>query len=245
MEVRSPTIVLNGRAVRLVDVPGTRTLLDWLRENQRLVGTKEGCAEGDCGACTVVLEDCDGERVRRRAINACLTTVGQVDGRGIRTVEGLLHDEDLHPVQQAFAAGGGTQCGFCTPGFVMSTFAYVAEGGSVDRSAIHDNLAGNLCRCTGYRPIVSAVVEAIGQPAGLGSEAESRLGKQLRSAKAGPSASFMNVECEFHVPKTLNEALALRQRFEDAKILAGGTDLNLVISQRRENIPARHLRGGH
>ena len=178
---------------------------------------------------TVVLEDCDGERVRRRAINACLTTVGQSTAAASGPLKVCFtmkicipSSRHLPPVEEPSAVSAARVC---------DVDLRLCRGGrSVDRSAIHDNLAGNLCRCTGYRPIVSAVVEAIGQPAGLGSEAKSRLGKQLRSAKAGPSASFMNVECEFHVPKTLNEALALRQRFEDAKILAGGTDLDLVIS---------------
>src|SRR5215211_5580628 len=152
----TPRIALNGITTVIDGVPPTTTLLDWLREHARLPGTKEGCAEGDCGACTVVLETLgpDGQ-IERWAINACLTMVGQLDGCGVRTVEGLAsRDGPLHPIQAALAAGGATQCGFCTPGFVMSGYALAAGGARAELSLVHDALAGNLCRCTGYRPIV-------------------------------------------------------------------------------------------
>src|SRR3954467_12479805 len=119
-------LVLNGKPTSLAGTPATTTLLDYLRQRAGLRGTKEGCAEGDCGACTVVIERLrpDGS-LERRAVNACLTMVGQVDGFGIRTVEGLVSPEgELHPVQQAFVETEGTQCGFCTPGFVMAAYAF-------------------------------------------------------------------------------------------------------------------------
>lgn len=235
MQTRSAKIVLNGCVVELDDVPPSTTLLDWLRVHRGLTGTKEGCAEGDCGACTVILEDCRHDCIRRRPINSCLTMVGQLDGHGIRTVEGLVQGGKLHPVQQAFAASGGTQCGFCTPGFVMSAFAYVMEGGKAETSLIHGAFAGNLCRCTGYRPIVAAVIDVLTQPIDADS-GEKQLEEALQSSRSVCSASFIDRDCEFYAPTTLEEALSLRERFPDAKILAGGTDLNLAISQRREKI---------
>jgi xanthine dehydrogenase small subunit len=161
-----PRIVLNGRPTTIDDVPATTTLLDWLRDHARLRGTKEGCAEGDCGACTVVLERLTSDGcLNRSAINSCLTMVGQVDGVGVRTVEGLVcTDGTLHPVQKAFAEGAGTQCGFCTPGLVMAAYAFAVATRSNELSLIHDAIAGNLCRCTGYRPVIEAISRVLSKP---------------------------------------------------------------------------------
>src|SRR5882672_6898662 len=157
---------LNDEAVALGDVSPMTTLLDWLRDRRGLKGTKEGCAEGDCGACTVVLERADSDGgVRREAINACIALLGQVDGAGVRTVEGLKGADGVpHVVQLALAESGGTQCGFCTPGFVMTAYAFATGGEQPELETIHDALAGNLCRCTGYRPIVEAMVRIAGAP---------------------------------------------------------------------------------
>jgi xanthine dehydrogenase small subunit len=207
---------LNGAPRQLP--PGTRpgqTLLEWLRgPDAGLTGTKEGCAEGDCGACTVVIEEPDGRRV---PLNACLALLGQMQGRAIRTVEGLRGaDSGAHPVQRAMAEGDATQCGFCTPGIVMSAWAHAREGGDV-----HDALAGNLCRCTGYRPIVDVfagvVDDAAPPPAAL------------------PAAGhFSGGAQDFLAPGSLAEALALRAAHPDAWLLAGGTDLGLRVSEHRE-----------
>jgi xanthine dehydrogenase small subunit len=159
MTVNSIAFTLNGRPQTLP--PGTSptmSLLDWLRGPAALTGTKEGCAEGDCGACTVVLEEASGARI---PVNACLTLLGQVHGRAIRTVEGLrAPDGTPHPIQVAMAESDGTQCGFCTPGIVMSAWAHARiSAGAHPRydGEVHEALAGNLCRCTGYRPIVEVL----------------------------------------------------------------------------------------
>ena len=144
----------------LRDVDPTMTVLEYLRGVERLCGTKEGCAEGDCGACTVVLVDPQG---RHQAVNACILFMPALDGKQLLTVEHLAApDGALHPVQQAMVDRHGSQCGFCTPGFVMSLYALRAAGGTVDRVAINEALAGNLCRCTGYRPIVDAALDLCG-----------------------------------------------------------------------------------
>ena len=207
---------LNGAPCQLP--PGTRpgqTLLEWLRGPEAgLCGTKEGCAEGDCGACTVVLEEPDGRRV---PLNACLALLGQMQGRAIRTVEGLRGaDGGAHPVQQAMAEGDATQCGFCTPGIVMSGWAHAREGGDV-----HDALAGNLCRCTGYRPIVDAFAhmadDGVAPPPPL----------PAAGHFAAPGQDFL-------APGSLAELLALRAAHPAAWLLAGGTDLGLRVSEHRE-----------
>ncbi len=147
------SFLLNGDAVSLTDIRPTTTLLDWLREGRRLTGTKEGCNEGDCGACTVMVSDDSGHR----ALNGCILFLPQIHGKHVTTVEGLAApDGTPHPAQTAMIDHHGSQCGFCTPGFVVSMATAHLNG-----ATNHDvTLAGNLCRCTGYAPIVRAA-EAI------------------------------------------------------------------------------------
>jgi xanthine dehydrogenase small subunit len=210
---------LNDRPVELEGLSPMTTVLDWLRDSSGLKGTKEGCAEGDCGACTVVLERADG---RHEPINACIAMLGQIDGQAVRTVEGLKGaDGGPHPVQRAMAESDATQCGFCTPGFVMSAYAYGSGGEAAELDTIHDALAGNLCRCTGYRPIVEAMVKVAGlaaEPAHL---------PPARTATASFGGSFF-------APRSLDALLDLRAIHPDAMLLAGGTDLGLLASRARK-----------
>jgi carbon-monoxide dehydrogenase small subunit len=158
--VTAYTLSVNGDPVEL-DVPGMRRLLDVLREDLGLTGTKEGCGEGECGACTVLV---DGAPV-----DSCLVPVCQVDGSEVRTVEGLGPASSpaggraaLGPLQQAFLEAGGAQCGICTPGMLMAASAYLDDGGGADEDAIREAIAGNLCRCTGYTKIIEAIAIAAG-----------------------------------------------------------------------------------
>src|SRR5690349_8596076 len=159
--------VLDEQVVEVANVDPTRTVLEFLREDCGRTGSKEGCAEGDCGACTVVLGQLDGAGVRFRAVNACIQFLPTLDGKELITVENLRRaDGALHPVQQAMVDLHGSQCGFCTPGFVMALFAlyHRADRRAVDRQRVNDWIAGNLCRCTGYRPIVDAALSACALP---------------------------------------------------------------------------------
>ncbi len=246
--------VLDGEVREIPSVAPTRTVLQFLREDLGRVGTKEGCAEGDCGACTVVLADADGDRVRYRAVNACIQFVPTLDGRALFTVESLKRGEALHPVQQAMADGHGAQCGFCTPGFVMSMFALYKTQPAPDRAAINDALAGNLCRCTGYRPIVEAAqtMYALGKripaiehdhltaPAGVHSTAaataEARLAEQLRALRRPQGFSMRHPEGAFHAPRTLDAFAQLRESHPDARILAGGTDVGLWVTKQHRTL---------
>ena len=212
---------LNDKPVEIVGVPPMTTLLDWLRDHRGLRGTKEGCAEGDCGACTVVLE----REGRRDAVNSCIVLLGQLDGQSVRTVEGLRGVEGgPHPVQTAMVEADATQCGFCTPGFVMSALAHASNGGTADPEAIHEALAGNLCRCTGYRPIV----EAMTRIAGLAIE------PPPAPSPVAPRTTSIAFDGAFFVPRSLDELLALRAAHPEALLLAGGTDLGLLASRERK-----------
>ncbi|MBC7140726.1 MAG: 2Fe-2S iron-sulfur cluster binding domain-containing protein, partial [Rhodobacteraceae bacterium] len=150
--------LLNGTPVTVSGDNPVRTLLDWLRETRGLTGTKEGCNEGDCGACTVMVSDAAGTS----ALNACILFLPQLHGKAVRTVEGLTGPKgEMHPVQAAMVEAHGSQCGFCTPGFVMS-MAVAQRNGATDHD---DYLAGNLCRCTGYAPILRAAEASASVPA--------------------------------------------------------------------------------
>jgi len=214
--------ILNGTARETSAAP-TMTVLDWLRTVAGLTGTKEGCAEGDCGACTILLgRERDG-RLDWQAANSCLLLLGQIDGAAVLTVEGLARAGALHPVQEALLASHATQCGFCTPGFAMAMTTLQQREGR-DDATVHETLAGNLCRCTGYRAIVDAC-RALPRA-------------RPETAEPPPPASEHHVDgASFFAPTTRAELLALRVRHPDAVLLAGGTDLGLRVSKAREHWP--------
>jgi xanthine dehydrogenase small subunit len=227
--------LLNGEPCEVHGLSPTITVLEWLREQARLTGTKEGCGEGDCGACTIAVADAEGGRLRWRAVNSCLMVMPQLDGRAVLTVEGLAAaDGPLHPVQAALVETDGTQCGFCTPGFVMSLFAFQHGGEPAEESLIHDALAGNLCRCTGYRPIVEAAAHVAGRPANGFDEASFA----AQVAGIGARSDFSTGEQRFHAPDSLEALVRLYAETPDAHLLAGGTDLGLLVSKERQRLPA-------
>ena len=218
--------VLNGAVHEVAGAPPSTTMLDYLRGHLRLTGTKEGCAEGDCGACTIVrVRGGGGARTRYEALNGCLLQIGQMDGAEILSVEGLraVNGGKLVPMQEAMAAGGGTQCGFCTPGFVCALFALQQSEEEITDEVIHDALAGNLCRCTGYRPIVDAARAA---------------GRRAIAYAPGPPPARSPAHAAggqtFHAPDTLDALLSLRVRYPGAMLLAGGTDLGLLVAKDRQ-----------
>ena len=209
------------------------TLLDWLRLQERLIGTKEGCAEGDCGACTVVIVRERGSRLVYEPVNSCITMLGQIDGAELITVEDLADDGVLHPVQEAMAREHGSQCGFCTPGIVMSLFAHYHEcGGATNRDNINDALAGNLCRCTGYRPIVDAALEVChGADDQFARTAAAR--RRAIAALDDKTDLFVGDERAFFAAPASEQSLAqLYTRHPDATIIAGATDVGLWITKK-------------
>ncbi len=248
---------LDGEIRTVSGIDPNTTLLEYLRDHLRRTGTKEGCAEGDCGACTVVLAELAGDRARFRAINSCIKFVPTLDGRELYTVESLrAADGALHPAQQAMVECHASQCGFCTPGFVMSLFALYRSEPAPSRTRIQDVLAGNLCRCTGYRPIVDAAERMYRLPGAANgdwlhrpcsaaaqeiSPGEAELVDRLRGLKrpatlalGGPSGN--GAGRRYFAPTTVAELARLVEEHPEAYLLAGGTDVGLWVTKAHRDL---------
>ncbi|WP_421954503.1 xanthine dehydrogenase small subunit [Polaromonas sp.] len=277
--VKTIRFIRRGEVVTLGNVPPTRTLLEVLREDLGLTGTKEGCGEGDCGACTVVLGETEGGALRYRAINSCIRLAHSIDGMALWTVEditptlvasrafgdalpfaqdsGALRlrpgeagsaapagdregvEPTLHPAQQAMLENHASQCGFCTPGFVMSLFGmyqnHVLKGETITRALAQEELSGNLCRCTGYRPILDAAQQMVTYPAVPLDEVQ--LVCQLESVRPEPvegpgTASTGSARTGYMSPVNLDGLLRARAAHPDAQIVAGCTDVGLWVTKQ-------------
>ena len=233
---------LNCSEVEIALEDPTRTALELLRYDLRLTGTKEGCAEGDCGACTVVLGALEAGEVVTRAVNACILFAPELDGREVITVEGLRGvDGDLHPVQAAMVEAHGSQCGFCTPGFVMALYAHYLDDAPCDRQSLKDAIAGNLCRCTGYGPILAAG-EAMGAsgPRRVPDRAAARA-RLLALQRTEPleitgRCPATGEPMRYRMPHNTDQLAAMLADTPKATLVAGATDVGLWVTKRHRRL---------
>ena len=218
-------IYINNKKVEVSNVYHDITLLDWLRNYHKITGTKEGCAEGDCGACSVIIDEKNKEN--SKPINSCLVRLGQVIGSNITTIEGLGCDKNPHPLQIAFSNEYASQCGYCTPGFIISGVSLINSGKVINNDTINDAISGNLCRCTGYSPIIKAIKSV--------SDRKTKL-KKVEIINKEKKVRFGNIT--YLKPNNLKE-LKDYLEVKSFQFIAGGTDLNLqrpIINEKENNI---------
>lgn len=234
--------ILDGEVQEVTCTDPTMSLLNYLRYQVARTGTKEGCAEGDCGACTVVVGELVGDTVKYRAVNACILFLPSLDGKELLTVESLKDkDGKLHPVQQALVETHGSQCGFCTPGFVMSLYALYLKGEPSSKSEIEDALAGNLCRCTGYGPIIEAanLMFAIADGDALDQDAAVRALKAIKRTDTLTvigKGTVTSAEKHYYAPVTVSAMAELMAKNPGATVLAGGTDVGLWVTKMHREL---------
>ena len=251
--------VLDGRIVEAVGVRRTTTVLDYLRETLHRTGTKEGCAEGDCGACVVMVGElnANGDAIEYRAVNSCIQLLPSLDGKSVKTVESLKNpDGSLHPVQQEMIACHGSQCGFCTPGIVMSLVNLVQKNDAPSRLQITDSLSGNLCRCTGYKPIIDSAQKACQHKNRLKLQDSADLPLLQEIARAKTPTVTLDGEIlvqpvlrtrkgnEFVSPATVAEVADYLLKHPQTTLLAGSTEIGLQVNKqftRPEQIGRAHV----
>jgi xanthine dehydrogenase small subunit len=238
--VQAIRFILDDEIIEAHGVAPTTTLLQYLRNTLGRTGSKEGCAEGDCGACTVVLGELDGESIRYRSVNACIQFLPTVDGKEVVTVESLSKNptQPLHPVQQALVDQHASQCGFCTPGFVMSLFDLYLNQPGAQRAQVLNALSGNLCRCTGYRPIIDAGCQMHSYPTpARWSAADAHSDARRQQLLALQRSETLSLDTGYIAPRSLSELADRYLTQPDALLLAGGTDIGLWVTKQLRSLP--------
>ena len=229
--------VLNNEICELNNPDPNQTILNFIRTKLKKTGTKEGCAEGGCGACTVVLGELKKNKIIYKAINACIAFIPTLQGKQLLVVEDLVTEKgDLHPVQEAMVKYHGSQCGFCTPGFVMSLFSMFKNYNSYNNELIKDSIAGNLCRCTGYRPIIDAAksLNKIDKSDQF-TKNKKNIIKLLKKINL-KNISIENKGKKYFSPRTIKELKKVIKKNSNSHFLSGGTDLSLIVTKERKDI---------
>ncbi len=228
--------VYENKLIELENPDPNQTILNFIRDELKKTGTKEGCAEGGCGACTIVLGELENKKIKYKAINSCISFTPTLHGKQLIVVENLVSKNgSYHPVQEAMAKYHASQCGFCTPGFVMSIFAMSKNKKNNNKDDIKDAISGNLCRCTGYRPIIDAaknIKKTYSDEFYKNSKKTINLLKKIHSK----SIVIENKNKKYFAPKTIDELRAVIQKNPDSDFLSGGTDLSLKVTKERQEI---------
>ena len=228
--------IFNNRIFKIKNPDPNQTILNYIRNDLKKTGTKEGCAEGGCGACTIVLGELNKNKIVYKAINACISFLPILNGKQLILVEDLSNANGFHPVQEALIKFHGSQCGFCTPGFTMSLFSMHKNNKSINNEVVDEALSGNLCRCTGYRPIIDAAKSLNNK-----NDQDHFKLKQNKTIKLLKKIKIIDIEInnggkKFFAPKTITNLKKILRKYPDAKILSGGTDLSLEVTKFRKEI---------
>ena len=229
--------LFNDKILELNNPDPNQTILNFIRTELKKTGTKEGCAEGGCGACTVVIGELNKSNIEYKAINACISFLPFLNGKQLLVVEDLVSKEGkLHPVQEAMVKCHGSQCGFCTPGFVMSLFSMYKNHGNYNNELIKDSISGNLCRCTGYRPIVDAG-KSLNRVSKIDQFSKNKIKTIKLLKKINSKKVFMtNQDKKYFSPKTIKDLKNIIKKNPNSSFLSGGTDLSLKVTKERQDI---------
>ena len=229
--------VFQNKVHQILNPDTNETVLNFVRSNLKKTGTKEGCAEGGCGACTIVLGELKNNKILYKSINSCITFVPVLNGKQLILIENLTSENGkLHLVQDAMVDYHGSQCGFCTPGFVMSMFAMFKNNKSINNELINDSLSGNLCRCTGYRPIIDAAKSLDNLSRYDHFDKDKFITLRLLKKITKKNIEITNNNKKYFAPKTIKELKKILNKVKDAKLLSGGTDLSLEVTKKRKEL---------
>ncbi len=228
--------VYKNKILEIKNPDTNETILNYVRKKLKKTGTKEGCAEGGCGACTVVIGELEKNNIKYKAINSCIAFVPSLEGKQLILVEDLVSKNELHPVQKAMVNYHGSQCGFCTPGFVMSLFAMYKNFSSYKDEVIKDSIQGNLCRCTGYRPIVEAAKSLNKDSKRDFFEKEKKNTLGLLKKIKNRSIKIINDNQKYFAPKFINQLNKILRSEPNSKLISGGTDVSLIVTKERKDL---------
>ena len=228
--------ILNDKIQEIQNPDPNETILNYIRLRLKKTGTKEGCAEGGCGACTVVVGELKKNNIIYKAINSCIAFTPSLEGKQLLVIEDLiLKNGSLHPVQSAMVNYHGSQCGFCTPGFVMSLFSMYKNNKSYDKKIIEESISGNLCRCTGYRPIIDAAKSLNNSKSDQFKKDKKKTIALLKKIRP-KSISINNKNKKYFAPKTINELKKIIKKYPSFDFFSGGTDMSLIVTKQKKDL---------